>query len=777
MQMTRYVLGVVLALSTLVVTVAPTQQVPPGAGVLRGVVRDAESGRPLGGVSVSIVGTPRGTMTAADGGFEVGGLAAGALSATFQLPGYTTVGRQLRIEPAGATSVEVELRTEPYALAEVVVTANQARVASKTETPVLRIPQSVQVVPQAIFREQQARELDDVLRNVSGATYNGTSGGNFQYFHLRGFYLLPTSNFRRNGVEVNAFGPLLAANVDRVEVLKGPSSVLYGNLNPGGVVNLVTKQPQARRAGEVEVRGGSFGFVNPRLDLTGALTGSGTLLGRLNLSYDRSESFRDDVESNGALIAPVLSWRPTYRTSVTVEGEYSRQEKVNDPGIVAPGDVPALDAVPSGTFLGEPEGRFNWRVQSAMVTAEHQLTAAWRLRGIVSRADYHRAPFTVDVSGLAADNRTVNRSYNARTHDLLYTLGELNVIGEVSTGPATHSLLVGADMNRTNSDQLLRRGAIAPVDYMNPSRTGVPAADALTLATDTWQRDDRLGLFAQDQIRIGERVDVLVGFRFTRLDRTTTNRLAAGEPVTTEKRDEKISPRLGVLVALNPSVSLFGSFSTSFVPVYELDRLGNSFNPMLGTQYEAGIKVELLEGRLAGNATAYQLTQSEVVSFLTDTQGFYAVQGGIHRGRGFEVDLLGSLAPGWSLSAGYAFNRTVVVDDPGYEEDRVLAGAPDHNLNVWTTYELPIGVGVGGGVYHVGAMRGFLSSRVLAPAYTTADATVFAHLLDRYTVRVGVRNLLDERYYSRAFSSATASYTNAEVGAPRSVVVTLGARF
>ncbi len=627
---------------------------------------------------------------------------------------------------------------------EITVTTRTSRVATKAETLILETPQAINVVPEEILELQQIDTLSEGIRNVSSVVQSSRFGGDYDDFSVRGFTSDLDGNFRRNGVEVQKFGELLNSNAERIEVLKGPSSILYGRLDPGGVINVVTKQPQGDFHHNVQARGGDDSYLEGRLDSTGPLTADRNLLYRINASYEESDSYRDVVHSESTFVSPVLAWTPNERTRFSLEGEAKREEGVNDPGLFSPdGTFAGFDLVRRDAFLGE-ESAFTKRTYGSLqLTVDRQLGSSWIARGVLSSTRYDRNPKYLGLGSLRPDGRTVSRGVNFREQDYRHNFSEVHATGTFATGPLEHRLTIGGDFQVTDLEEKRQAGTVAAIDIFDPVQTGGPTS--LVRSARSEQDFEMTGLFLQDQIRVGERLVVQLGARLTDLQQDNRNLISGSRSRFTA---DDLSPQAGVVYLLRPTFSVYGSYSESFAPTLFTDNQGNPFDPSFGEQAEVGVKAELLDGRLTATTSLFRLTKTGVVSFFRDASGvFQSEQGGRHRSEGFELDLIGRPARGWNLLGSYAHLEGEVVTDPAYPTGTQLGGAPRHTGSLWASYELDNGLGFSAGAFHVGERKAFLSSPRPMPAYTTADAAVSFRFPRGLRLQATVRNLLDEEYY------------------------------
>lgn len=339
---------------------------------------------------------------------------------------------------------------------EIVVTGEQeegyrlpnASTATRTDTPIRDIPLSIQVVPQQVIRDQQLTRLDEVLRNVSGVTFSGDAQSRGEEFSIRGFDNVPIlrDGFRRYG-SFETFPEV--ANLEQVEVLKGPASILYGEIQPGGLINLVSKKPLAEPFYEAELQVGNWGFVRPRIDISELLTDDGMRY-RLNALYRRSDSFRGyDQEDKRFFIAPVVSWKISPSTELTVSLEYTDDERPVDLGLPVVGDW-VVD-VPRDRISNQPDDKIESKYLNVGYDLEHRFNDNWKLRNAFrySSYDYDYNVLAYDLGDFDEETGTVNRFFASQDgQDKNYV--QTNLIGEFGTGSIAHTLLFGVDLSNNN---------------------------------------------------------------------------------------------------------------------------------------------------------------------------------------------------------------------------------------------------------------------------------------------------------------------------------------
>lgn len=735
-----------LTLFVLLVLVLPgTGFADPGA-TLRGTVVDP-TGSGVNGVQVvasAVGGAAVDRVRTKDGGsYEFLDLAPGRYVVSFTKPGFESR-TSAELEVAAEAPTVHDVRLELAELSDrVTVVGQTSRIVTKAETPILELPQAVSLVPGWLLEEQQVTHMTEAIRNVSGAVMSTTWRGSYDNYSLRGFIANQSTNLRRNGVGISKFGQLLDANAERVEVLKGPSSVLYGTLDPGGIVNVVTKRPQSRRALGADLRLGSYDQIEGRFDLTGPW--SDRVFYRFNGALEDRDSYRDVVSYESAFFSSAFELLLGDSTRWNVELEWKDEEGTSDSGIVSTSsDFSAFDDLPIDTFLGEDEAVFRRRRTALFADLDHQIGSEWLVRSVLNFARYDRHPTDVVLRSLGSDGRTLSRRADDRKQDLDWAYGEVGLTGDHSTGALQHRFTFGLNVDSTSRDERFSRTNMDPIDILDPVQTGLPAE--IPLLRETELAIDTYGFFAQDQIAIGDRWKLLLGLRYTTFDQTTEN-FTAG--VREDFTADEVTPQLGLVFQPEPWWSLYASYSESFAPTLRLDDDGNSFDPSFGEQLEAGVKADLFSGRLAATLALFRLDRANVLSFVPDDTGaLVPFQGGLWRSEGLELDLIGRLPPRWSYTLSYSYLDARVKEDGVFETGRRLGGAPEHSGSLWLRYELPMGLGLGGGLFHQGETMPFTSSNFFLPSHTTVDLAMTYPFTDRLRGQLNVKNVSDERYYT-----------------------------
>jgi iron complex outermembrane recepter protein len=636
-----------------------------------------------------------------------------------------------------------------------------ASVGTRTDTPLRDIPQSIQVVPQQVIRDQNITRLDDALRNVPGVSQDFNSGPSLT-FRIRGFEALNNNLLRNGQVDAGAGEVVELSSVERIEVLKGPASVLFGLGNPGGSINIVTKQPLSVPSYAIDATLGNYSFYRGAIDLTGPLNSSKTVLYRLNAAYRNSGSFIDFYTSDHLSISPVISLAIGERTRLTLEGDYI---KTRDSGFTP--FVPVLGSVlrnPNGKIprdrnVGEPSDEINSTVVRVGYRLEHELSDTWTLRNsfLFNHRDYRDERTLPGTLGI--DNRTLRRSYREfEFESISYNLAT-NVVGKFSTGSIQHQLLFGIDLNSyENLVPSFRSATAAPLDIFNPVYSRSP--DALGEDFGNTTITNSLGVYLQDQISLSDRLKVLIGGRFDAFKQTSEDFSANTE---TDRSDSAFSPRFGIVYQPIPAISLYASYVSSFTPGNGVFLFGGSLEgdikPERGRQYEIGVKTDLTN-RLSATLALYDLTRTNVLTEDPDNPGFQ-IQTGEQNSRGIELSLTGEILPGWNIFTGYAYTDAQVTEDNTFQPGSRLPNVPYHSFNLWTTYEIQRGdlqgLGFGLGLFYVGDRSGDLDNTYQIPSYFRTDAAVY-YRRDRFRVALNLRNLFDVEYFENGSSSTRVNY-------------------
>jgi iron complex outermembrane recepter protein len=658
-----------------------------------------------------------------------------------------------------------------------------AATATGTNTPIIETPFSVQVIPKELIRDRQSKDIKDVLSNVSGVIFNGnTQGRGGNTFSLRGFDGVATlrDGFRQFGIGEGQTQPVTEiSNLEQVEVLKGPASILYGAIEPGGLINLVSKKPLSKPFYEVEVNGGSRGLISPRFDVSGPLTADGKVLYRVNGLYQSINSVRNLTQPDQkTFIAPTIAWKVGDKTDLSISAEYIDSTRPADFGLPALGT--SVANVPRDRIITEPTDLVTNQSLNIGYGLDHQLSDNWKLRNAFRYASNQYA-FNVVALPLAFDEttNTVNRRFatqEGQTKD--YTL-QTNVTGEFATGDIQHKLLVGADYVRREGRRAERVGDPTDLDLFNPVY-GVVKPNKLDLPDfgGRTTSGNSFGFFVQDQVEVVKNLKLLAGVRYDTLSQNiTTIPSVATDPGETSLTATALTPRLGLLYQFNNRLSAYGSYSQSFAPNPETTAAGAALKPQRGQGYEFGVKSDLIDGKLFATLAYFDISKQNVP--LTDPDNpLFFIASGEQRSRGIELDIAGEPAPGLKLVASYAYtDAQVAADLDPTLVGKKLFGVPEHAASFWATYELQQGqmkgLGFGAGLNFKGDRQGDLENTFRLGSYLTADAAIF-YQKDDWRFGLNFKNLSDAKYVESGFGLASSANN---LGDPFTVIASVSVKF
>lgn len=652
----------------------------------------------------------------------------------------------------------------------------ESSVATRTDTPLEQVPQSVQVINRELIDDQAARQVTDLYRNVSGLSFFSYAG-----VVLRGFRQENVLYDGLRGDPYAGFSVPQLFNIQRVEVLKGPAGAAYGSGNPGGVINYATKKPTAAAERQLRLEVGNYDYRAASIEASGPLDAQGRVRYRVGAYADQESPFRYNTGQDSRIADAGFAF------DVGATGELLLQYTDIQQDLAANRlrGVPASD---EGVFLtdrrwntNEPTDFLNLdaRIALARYTVSPSdrvdLDLAVRWFDNAERQQYHES------RGIGPDGRTVRREFRDQARDVegLTVAGHATL--RFATGAAGHTLLVGGDAFQLDSDFIGRtavgveRGGPVPgLDLFNPvyglSGAADYGLDTLPFRAPTRTRSRQDGLYVQDQVTLGPRWHVLAGLRWDRFE--DENRVNG-----TRVDGDDLTWRVGATFEATDAVNLYASTATGFVPQSARNQnplAGGPFQPERSRLWELGAKSSLDDGRITLNGAVYRIERSNVVQATGLDAGNDGVDDlaalGLVRSDGFELDLLADLTSRWVLNVAYGYNDARVLEGnpaaagntAGAGSDR-FANAPRQKLGLWTRYDLPaIASSIAFGADHVGD-RVSLNGQAVK-AYTIFDASWQTQWRD-WTFQANVKNLFDKVYAASGFIERTGHFP----GEPRRV--------
>lgn len=695
--------------------------------------------------------------------------------------------------PAAAqTAAEIEALEDAAREGEIRVTG--VRQAYRGDFKLSEIPQSIAEIDAATMRENNILRLTDALDLNASVVRQNTLGGLWDSFAVRGF---AGDENMPSGYLVNGFnggrgfgGQRDVAGIERVEVLKGPAAALMGRGEPGGTINLVTKQAELGRSfGTASAQYGSFGRMRGDADANIALTGSVTA--RLIGYYEEGDTFRDHVHEKRWGVLPSIGVALGERTRLTYDFEWTRVEVPFDRGIVVLNGN--FETVPRSRFLGEPgDGDTVARATGHQLRLDHALDDRWSIQLGASHRDTLLTGFSSDAETvlsrqkLFTDGHSLSRQRRSRYYDASHNVVRAELAGAFETGGLRHRVLIGGDFDHFRYDNYFTRfrpplvstqpgdQAGYVIDILNPVYGRYPLP-ATSVTTNRLDRQSAFGLYVQDQIELTDRIQIRLGGRYDALTIETDNRLTG---VLSKRNTGRFSPQAGLVYRMNSALSLYATYGQGFRANVGTDALGVIFDPETSESIETGVKLTALGGALSGTLSVYQLTKANVLASDANNPGF-SVAIGKARSRGAELDLNGKLA-GFDLLLSYAYTdaeaRSSVLD-PNYSfqirPGDPLINIPRHNINMQVARDFAVAgrvVRLGAGVQHVGRRSGETGTRFMLPAHTLARLFGEAHLHERLTLFGTVSNLFDAHWYANSYTA-----TWVQPGAPRTATIGLRA--
>ncbi|HEY9778873.1 MAG TPA: TonB-dependent siderophore receptor [Leptolyngbyaceae cyanobacterium] len=666
---------------------------------------------------------------------------------------------------------------------EIVVTGEQetrysvpnATTGTRTDTPLRDIPQSIQVVPRQVLEDQQIIRIGDALQNVSGVNNVGSYSGYEEEIRIRGFEVDTfQGGYFRDGIRLFTFGFPESANLEGIEVLKGPASILFGQAQPGGIVNLVTKKPLKEPYYFLEGTVGNFDTYIGAFDLSGPLNDSGTLLYRLNAFYENAGSFRDFVEGERLFIAPVITWAIGPNTSLTIDAEFTDDSRTMDDGIPAIGDRPA--DIPLSRFVSEPFSEFKKQEYSVGYVFNHRFNDNLFIKNAFRAQWLYPERYYPLSDSLDEDTGELSRSAYWAGGEYANYSTQTDLIGKFTTGSIQHQLLFGFEYGKTTENPNFQIGIPYPfINIFDP----VYVRQRYPIEPNFFRDDTTktLGFYLQDQIDLTANLKFLVGGRLDSFDQTRTTRNLGEERQEFEQSDSKFSPRVGVVYQPSDTVSLYASYTSSFRPSSGTNRNpdDSTFEPETGRQYEVGIKTDFLDGKLSATLAAFDIKKQNVSTEDPSNEGF-SIQTGEQTSRGIEFDVAGEILPGWNIIASAGYVNAYISEDETYEVGNRLDNAPEFSSSLWTTYEIQKGnlqgLGFGLGLYYVGDRQGDLDNSYELPSYFRTDAAIY-YRRNNWRAALNIRNLFDIEY----FAGSDGSRTQIQPGAPFTILGTFSLEF
>ncbi|MGM8755788.1 TonB-dependent siderophore receptor [Enterobacter chuandaensis] len=650
--------------------------------------------------------------------------------------------------------------------------------ATLTNMPMLDIPQVVNTVSDKVLADQHATTLDEALYNVSNVVQTNTLGGTQDAFVRRGFGANRDGSIMTNGLRTVLPRSFNAAT-ERVEVLKGPASTLYGILDPGGLINVVTKRPEKTFGGSISATSSSFGGGTGQVDVTGPIEGT-RLAYRLTGEYQDEDYWRNFGNERSTFIAPSLTW---FGDDATVTVLYSHRDYKTpfDRGTIFDLNTKQPVNVDRKTRFDEPFNVTDGQSDLAQLNAEYRLNSQWTAKFDYSYSQDKYSDNQARVMAYDSKTGTLTRRVDAtqgstqRMHSTRADLqGNVDIAGfynEILTGVSYENY----DLLRTD---MMRCKNVKGFNIYNPvygkldECTTVSAADS-----DQTLKQESYSAYAQDALYLTDKWIAVAGLRY----QYYTQYAGKGRPfnVNTDSRDEQWTPKLGLVYKLTPAVSLFANYSQTFMPQSSIASYIGDLPPETSNAYEVGAKFDLFEG-VTANIALFDIHKRNVLYTESIGGETIAKTAGRVRSKGVEVDLAGSLTENTNIIASYGYTDAKVLEDPDYA-GKPLPNVPRHTGSLFLTYDIHNAFAgntltLGGGGHGVSRRSATNGADYYLPGYFVADAFAAYKMKLQYpvTLQVNVKNLFDKTYYT---SSIATNNLGNQIGDPREVQFTVKMEF
>jgi iron complex outermembrane receptor protein len=683
-------------------------------------------------------------------------------------------------EPTQLAQVQAQVQAAaPTAGAGEKIEISAQREHYRGDVAVEDLPQAVQVITGELMKQVGAVKLNDALDLAAGVARQNTFGGVWDSFAIRGFVGDPNvpSGYLVNGFNGGrGFGGLRdTSSVEKMEILKGPGSALFGRSEPGGTVSITTKKPQFTPEGSLSFALGSFDFYRLEGDYTTPL-GDSTAV-RINGAFEDADSFRDTVHSKRQFASPSIIQKIGNDTQIWYELEWSDQKIPFDRGVVARNGE--LGIIPNSRYLGEPgDGPTEAKVLGHQAELQHIFWKSWvlliggavrntKLNGIGENPEFAaaRQPFFTDGQTLSRQRRFTNYESDD-------SVARAEVSGNLMTGAVGHHILFGADWEDFQLDRLQTRyrppafnasstlATLNAINIFNPAYGAYPLPAANQNVFNDTEKDKSYGVYFTDQMDITKELKLRLGVRYDSFKQTIENRLAVLQP---PKQDvTATSPSVGITYKISETYNVYTAFAKGFRPQTGFDVNRQPFEPEETKSGEVGLKYQFFEGDVSGNVAIFKMKKTNVLTADPVNAGQSIAIGGAES-KGVEWDLTGRLPYQTTVLLAYAYTdaiSTASVLDPDFgrivKPGDPLINIPKHNANLIVLKDIDMSghkLTVGGGVKYVGKRLGETGTQFFLPAYTLLRAQATYEVTPKFALTAEVTNLTDKVYYPASYAA------------------------
>ena len=753
-------------LAAFLVTIHTSAQV--NTGNVEGAVTN-KTGEPLPGINVGLEGTTYGTATDAEGLYEILNISAGNYTLVVSGIGLITQEKEITVEQGATLQQHITLDESTQQLQTVEVIGRRETdyksdysfAATKIESRSVDIPQSISTITKELIQDQNIYRLNEVVKNVAGVNQFSV----YDDITMRGFR---NSDYRLiNGMRTvsNFWSSPLLVNIERIEFIKGPSSALFSNSNPGGTINMVTKKPLSVQKSALDFSVGSFNTIRTTADFTGPMNDNENILYRLNLGYENAGSFRDNIKFNTLAVAPSVTFLASDKTTVNFDMSYTDYTTLLDRGRPTFQNDENLLSTPINFNLNQPGDILRDKIFYGMLSVNHKFT-----NNISINASYMKYIDNQELREHGFDGYITEDSiglyYDERLRDHVADNFTGYLTSRFNTGNFAHQALVGFDYISyydKNSEWWADASSVEGFSLTNPVFVNRNTSQ-YTPIFDEWSSYETayetMGAYVQDLIQ-WNKLQVLLGFRWDRYAVPTNSWEFKGSDMNSVDVQEAFLPRIGVVYAILPNTNIYGTFNQGYQPVDPISnsnpRFGGPFVPMYSQLIEGGVKSENFGERLLTTLSIYQIEMNNVlVNANNPNNPDELVQRGQERARGIEVEAVGRIMPNLSILANYAFNNAQITEsDDEQSIGLVKENAPQHVSSTWVKYSFSEGAlkGFGLAIGHsqVSERRTFdqytdRDEYLMLPAYTIFNGAIF-YTIDKFSLSMNVNNIADKTHW------------------------------
>lgn len=794
---------------------------------LNGTVLD-EQNTPLAGATITILKTKNHVATDHNGQFIFTSLPEGSYDIQIKAIGYKTIKQKIHIDAAHSSALQFRLPSSEEALQLVEIYGRkeksyrntQSFIGSKTETKLRDLPQSVSYATKELISDQGAIRVGEVVKNFSGVNQ-------FSFYDditIRGFRINGGSNTQLvNGLRTTTgfWKQPLANYLERIEVLKGPSSALFGNASPGGIVNRVTKKPldEARKSLQFSV--GSFNSLRALADFTGPMTKDKSLLYRLNIGYENAQSFRDLQFDKNVVLAPSFSFIPSENTRINFDMVYNDSRSRLDRGqsVFDNGD---LYSTPISQSMSTTNDFLNEQTYMVTASLNHRFTdqlsfnASYMKTGYAEDLSEHRSAnaYAVDGKGDNIQNMVARQVFIRNRKRFVDNISAFFNY-DTRTGAMAHKLILGYDYamevlpvgasqltasgyrNKNNTGSIGQYDPSKSSNYLLDPKTGnpipnVPNYDLSNPILSQQLQDESKyfyaarvidptyyhlnALYLQDQVTVGA-LQLLLGLRFENYKDINGYKTDKAENV----HQSVVLPRIGAVYTINPQINVYGTYVKGYNPqtasAIANPNAGGPFDPLQNNMTEFGLKTAWLDGKLQATTAVYRINQKNTLyPAPTADNAERMEQIGQERSKGIEFDIQGQITSNWSLIASYAYNDAKITEGgKGEVLHQQKPNAPQNTANIWTKYTIASGkakgLGIGAGANYVDKRNLSIKQYQSVPEYTLLNAALY-YTIGKVQLQANFNNITNKTHWVGGYD-----YIRLFPGAPRNFLVTLNYTF